>query len=125
MNTQSTPEGQSIARGLLQEMAALALRFGEDPEFARGGGGNVSVKADGVLYIKPSGTSLAARAARRLARAWTGRAVLFPLDDDAVERYASRAVFVIERARRELGFAPRVDLATGLATLAAAGCGGG
>ncbi len=60
MNTQSTPEGQSIARGLLQEMAALALRFGEDPEFARGGGGNVSVKADGVLYIKPSGTSLAA-----------------------------------------------------------------
>ena len=71
------------------------------------------------------GTSLAARAARRLARAWTGRAVLFPLDDDAVERYASRAVFVIERARRELGFAPRVDLATGLASLAAAGCGGG
>jgi rhamnose utilization protein RhaD (predicted bifunctional aldolase and dehydrogenase)/NAD(P)-dependent dehydrogenase (short-subunit alcohol dehydrogenase family) len=39
---------------------ALARRFGEDPEFTRGGGGNSSVKVDGVLYIKPSGTSLAA-----------------------------------------------------------------
>ena len=59
MNTQSTPEGQSIARGLLNELVALARRFGKDPEFARGGGGNISVKTDGVLYIKPSGTSLA------------------------------------------------------------------
>jgi rhamnose utilization protein RhaD (predicted bifunctional aldolase and dehydrogenase) len=59
LNTQSTPEGQSIARGLLNELVALARRFGKDPEFARGGGGNISVKTDGVLYIKPSGTSLA------------------------------------------------------------------
>jgi nucleoside-diphosphate-sugar epimerase len=69
--------------------------------------------------------SLATRAARRLARALTGRPPLFPLDDDAVERYASRAVFVIDRARRELGFAPLVDLATGLASLAAADGGRG
>jgi rhamnose utilization protein RhaD (predicted bifunctional aldolase and dehydrogenase)/NAD(P)-dependent dehydrogenase (short-subunit alcohol dehydrogenase family) len=43
---------------LLEEVVGLSHRFGADPEFARGGGGNSSVKADGVLYIKPSGTSL-------------------------------------------------------------------
>lgn len=34
-------------------------RFGADPEYVRAGGGNASVKVDGVLYIKPSGTQLA------------------------------------------------------------------
>jgi len=58
LNTKSTPEGQSTVDGLLNEMVALSRRFGEDPEFTRGGGGNISVKADGILYIKPSGTSL-------------------------------------------------------------------
>ena len=58
MNTKSTPEGRSTVDGLLNEMVALSRRFGEDPEFTRGGGGNISVKADGILYIKPSGTSL-------------------------------------------------------------------
>jgi len=43
----------------LDELIGLARRFGRDPEFARGGGGNASLKADGVLYIKPSGASLA------------------------------------------------------------------
>jgi rhamnose utilization protein RhaD (predicted bifunctional aldolase and dehydrogenase)/NAD(P)-dependent dehydrogenase (short-subunit alcohol dehydrogenase family) len=56
----SSPEGRARAKGLLQELVALSRRFGTDPEFARGGGGNSSVKVDGVLYIKPSGTSLAA-----------------------------------------------------------------
>ena len=60
MNNQSTPEGRSRASRLLRELVALSRRFGDDPEFARGGGGNSSVKIDGVLYIKPSGTSLAA-----------------------------------------------------------------
>ena len=59
MNTQSAPEGRSILDGLLNDMVALSHRFGDDPEYTRGGGGNISVKADGVLYIKPSGTSLA------------------------------------------------------------------
>ena len=59
MNTQSTPEGQPIVDSLLNDMVALSHRFGADPEYTRGGGGNVSVKADGILYIKPSGTSLA------------------------------------------------------------------
>lgn len=58
MSTQSTPKARSIATDLLDEVVGLSHRFGADPEFARGGGGNSSVKADGVLYIKPSGTSL-------------------------------------------------------------------
>jgi rhamnose utilization protein RhaD (predicted bifunctional aldolase and dehydrogenase)/NAD(P)-dependent dehydrogenase (short-subunit alcohol dehydrogenase family) len=58
LSTQPTPKSRSIASGLLEEVVELSHRFGADPEFARGGGGNSSVKADGVLYIKPSGTSL-------------------------------------------------------------------
>src|SRR5919106_1787643 len=42
----------------LEQVAELSRRFGLDPQFARAGGGNSSVKADGVLYIKPSGVSL-------------------------------------------------------------------
>jgi rhamnose utilization protein RhaD (predicted bifunctional aldolase and dehydrogenase)/NAD(P)-dependent dehydrogenase (short-subunit alcohol dehydrogenase family) len=60
VNIQSTPQGRSIADGLIHDLVALSRRFGEDPEFARGGGGNSSVKVDGILYVKPSGTSLAA-----------------------------------------------------------------
>ena len=44
---------------LLDEIAALSRHFGSDPEFTRGGGGNSSGKADGILYIKPSGVPLA------------------------------------------------------------------
>lgn len=44
---------------LLADMLALAREFGADPAFVRAGGGNSSAKADGVLYIKPSGVSLA------------------------------------------------------------------
>jgi rhamnulokinase len=49
----------SAAAALLRDAVDLAHRFGGDPEFSRAGGGNVSAKADGVLYIKPSGVSLA------------------------------------------------------------------
>jgi rhamnose utilization protein RhaD (predicted bifunctional aldolase and dehydrogenase)/NAD(P)-dependent dehydrogenase (short-subunit alcohol dehydrogenase family) len=60
MSKESTLQGRPIAAGLLNDLVALSRRFGKDPEFTRGGGGNSSVKADGILYIKPSGTSLAA-----------------------------------------------------------------
>ena len=60
MSTKSTPSRRSTTDGLLNDLVALARRFGEDPEFTRGGGGNISVKEDGVLYIKASGTSLGA-----------------------------------------------------------------
>jgi NAD(P)-dependent dehydrogenase (short-subunit alcohol dehydrogenase family)/rhamnose utilization protein RhaD (predicted bifunctional aldolase and dehydrogenase) len=53
----------AAAEPLLEELIALAQRFGRDPEFSRGGGGNASVKADGVLWIKPSGVPLATLAA--------------------------------------------------------------
>ena len=59
----ATPEAPA---DLLEEVVALSHQFGKDPEFARGGGGNSSVKADGVLYIKASGTSLAALTAGSL-----------------------------------------------------------
>ncbi|MCJ7710342.1 MAG: SDR family NAD(P)-dependent oxidoreductase, partial [Chloroflexi bacterium] len=48
---------------LLDELIELARRFGRDPAFSRGGGGNASAKVDGVLYIKPSGVPLATLAA--------------------------------------------------------------
>ena len=59
MSNELTPGGPSIA-GQLGDLVALSSRFGNDPEFARGSGGNSSVKSDGVLYIKSSGTPLAA-----------------------------------------------------------------
>ena len=49
----------TAAGPILDELIELAQRFGRDPEFSRGGGGNASAKADGVLYIKPSGVPLA------------------------------------------------------------------
>lgn len=54
-----TVAGEPVA-ALLEEVVRLSRRFGLDPEFARGGGGNSSGKADGIVYIKPSGQSLAA-----------------------------------------------------------------
>ncbi len=41
------------------ELIEVANRFGADPEYSRAGGGNASVKVDGVLWIKPSGVPLA------------------------------------------------------------------
>jgi NAD(P)-dependent dehydrogenase (short-subunit alcohol dehydrogenase family)/rhamnose utilization protein RhaD (predicted bifunctional aldolase and dehydrogenase) len=45
---------------LIRDAIEMSQRFGRDPEYTRGGGGNSSVKADGIVYIKPSGVSLAA-----------------------------------------------------------------
>jgi len=42
----------------LDALIEVARRYGRDPEFSRGGGGNASAKVDGVLYIKPSGVAL-------------------------------------------------------------------
>ena len=64
---------------LLDELVAVSHHFGNDPEFARGGGGNASVKADGTLYIKASGTSLATLTAGSLIP--LDMALLLPLLD--------------------------------------------
>ncbi|QXT62979.1 FGGY-family carbohydrate kinase [Tessaracoccus palaemonis] len=50
----------------LAVITALSNEFGADPAFTRAGGGNSSAKADGVLWIKPSGTSLATMTAEDL-----------------------------------------------------------
>ena len=44
---------------LVSELISVANTFGADPEYSRAGGGNASVKIDGVLHIKPSGVPLA------------------------------------------------------------------
>ena len=44
---------------ILDAMIEVARRFGRDDQFSRAGGGNASAKADGILYIKPSGIPLA------------------------------------------------------------------
>ncbi len=44
---------------LVTELIQVANAFGADPEYSRAGGGNASVKVDGVLRIKPSGVPLA------------------------------------------------------------------
>ncbi len=44
---------------LVEELISVANAFGADPEYSRAGGGNASVKVDGVLRIKPSGVPLA------------------------------------------------------------------
>jgi nucleoside-diphosphate-sugar epimerase len=62
--------------------------------------------------------SIAERVVRRLVRTLTRRTPIFPLSDDAVDRYASRAVFVIDRARRELGYDPSIGLEAGLGAAA-------
>ena len=44
---------------LIRDTVEMSQRFGRDPEYSRGGGGNSSLKAGGVVYIKPSGVPLA------------------------------------------------------------------
>ncbi|MCL2783898.1 MAG: SDR family NAD(P)-dependent oxidoreductase [Propionibacteriaceae bacterium] len=46
-----------MTKALADQIIEVAHRFSE-PEYARAGGGNASYKRDGILYIKPSGTSL-------------------------------------------------------------------
>jgi rhamnose utilization protein RhaD (predicted bifunctional aldolase and dehydrogenase)/NAD(P)-dependent dehydrogenase (short-subunit alcohol dehydrogenase family) len=50
----------------LAAIVELSHRFGLDPEFSRAGGGNSSAKAEGVMYIKPSGAPLAELTAEAL-----------------------------------------------------------
>lgn len=49
---------------------------------------------------------LPARAVRKFTRALRSAKPVLPMDDAAIDRFASRAVVSIERAKRELGLAP-------------------
>ena len=53
-------------QSLVEELISVANSFGADPEYSRAGGGNASVKVDGILHIKPSGVPLATLAATDL-----------------------------------------------------------
>jgi len=53
-------------QSLVEELISVANTFGANPEYSRAGGGNASVKFDGILHIKPSGVSLATLAATDL-----------------------------------------------------------
>ena len=44
---------------LVAQLIEVSNAYGSDPEYSRAGGGNASVKLDGVLHIKPSGVPLA------------------------------------------------------------------
>ncbi|MFZ2167144.1 MAG: class II aldolase/adducin family protein, partial [Propionibacteriaceae bacterium] len=51
---------------LVAELITAANTFGANPEYSRAGGGNASLKLDGVLHIKPSGVPLATLTAEDL-----------------------------------------------------------
>ncbi len=91
----------------LLEAASLARRFGADPQFSRAGGGNVSTKSDDVLYIKPSGVSLASISAESLMPlalapllSMVGDAAAAPPGSEAVMRSAMAARLRPEGDRR-------------------------
>ncbi len=50
----------------LAELEALSARIGADPSLTQGAGGNTSLKVDGTLWIKASGTWLAHALERRI-----------------------------------------------------------
>lgn len=61
--------------------------------------------------------SLAGRVVNAMVRAVSRQSPIFPTDDDAIDRFASEAVCVIDRARRELGYAPSVTLDASMSLL--------
>jgi rhamnose utilization protein RhaD (predicted bifunctional aldolase and dehydrogenase)/NAD(P)-dependent dehydrogenase (short-subunit alcohol dehydrogenase family) len=57
--SRSTRHLLDLADPVIRQAVAMSQRFGQDTEYSRGGGGNSSVKSEGVVYIKPSGVPLA------------------------------------------------------------------
>ena len=45
--------------GLLQTLVSFSRRYGADPSLVIAGGGNTSMKENGILYVKASGAALA------------------------------------------------------------------
>jgi UDP-glucose 4-epimerase len=64
----------------------------------------------GRKWLQPS-------VARRVLRKITGAPVIFPLDDRAIENYASRAVYSNAKAVALLHFSPQHDFESGMRTL--------
>ena len=94
----------SVPAGL-QDLVEHSVRLGSDLRLAQGAGGNLSLKADGVLWIKASGTRLSQAAERE---------IFLPMDE-AATREAVRVTedltpFVLPAAR-ELGLRPSIETA--------------
>ncbi len=94
---------------LTQQLIEVANQLGSNEEYCRAGGGNASVKLDGVLYIKPSGVSLATLAAEDLVPLRID--VLLdalvsdePVEGDPVRAAAARALV------RDTGRRPSVEI---------------
>lgn len=90
---------------LVEELISVANAFGADPEYSRAGGGNASVKVDGVLRIKPSGVPLATLTAADLVGLRTD--VLLdalhsdePVEGDPVQAAAAKALVDAPGGRR-------------------------
>ncbi len=112
MSTVISGERRPEADAAVGRLVVLAQEFGRDPEFSRGGGGNASVKARGVLWIKPSGVPLATLEAEDLVPLDRDRLLSFlaqpPFDqpgDDPVIQAAERARIGPDDGRR-----PSVEL---------------
>ena len=43
----------------MEQLVAFSRKYGSDPELVVAGGGNTSMKENGVLYVKGSGVALA------------------------------------------------------------------
>ena len=90
---------------LVEELISIANAFGADPEYSRAGGGNASVKIDGVLHIKPSGVPLATLAASDLVELrndvlLAALASDEPVDGDPVQAAAAKALIHAPGGRR-------------------------
>ncbi|MHB1009434.1 MAG: class II aldolase/adducin family protein [Propionibacteriaceae bacterium] len=78
-------------QSLVEELISVANAFGADPEYSRAGGGNASVKVDGILHIKPSGVPLATLVAADLVPLRIGVLLEALRSDDPVEGDPVRA----------------------------------
>jgi rhamnose utilization protein RhaD (predicted bifunctional aldolase and dehydrogenase)/NAD(P)-dependent dehydrogenase (short-subunit alcohol dehydrogenase family) len=90
---------------LVQELISVANAFGADPEYSRAGGGNASVKVDGVLWIKPSGVPLATLTAADLVGLrndvlLAALAPEEPVEGDPVQAAAAKALVNAPLGRR-------------------------
>lgn len=88
-----------------QALLALSARLGRDPLLVQGAGGNTSIKRDGVVWVKASGTWLMQADTRPIMVPVRIAPLLDALDTDAAEQAAS---FVVE-ALNPGGLRPSIE----------------
>jgi rhamnose utilization protein RhaD (predicted bifunctional aldolase and dehydrogenase) len=99
-----------ISAPLTSQLIEVANRFGADTEYSRAGGGNASVKVDGVLHIKPSGVPLATLKAEDLVPLSIGVLLKFLNDDEPVDGDPVVAAAKAARVGADDGRRPSVEL---------------